>query len=247
MAAPVRGSTDEAGRAFIDLHCHTSASFDSLATLGAVLRAAAGRGLTHLAITDHDRIDAALRARDAAPPELTVIVGEEVKTADGDLIAIFLRELVPPGLSAVETIAAVREQGGLVGVPHPFDRIRGFGRKGGAGVESIAGLVDWVESYNARVIGGSANEQAALFAKDHGLPALAASDSHTVLEVGVSYNAVQGDPSTPEGLLAAIRAVDMHPGRATFYVRAWTPLAKMIQSIRGNGRRRTPVSERGPR
>ena len=216
MAAPVRGSTGEAGRAFIDLHCHTSASFDSLATLGAVLRAAASRGLTHLAVTDHDRIDAALRAQDAAPPELTVIVGEEVRTADGDLIAIFLRELVPPGLSAVETIAAVREQGGLV---------------------------DWIESYNARVIGGSANERAALFALDHGLPGLAASDSHTVLEVGVSYNAVEGDPSTPEGLLAAIQAVEMYPGRATFYVRAWTPLAKMIQSLRGNGRRRAYKTE----
>jgi predicted metal-dependent phosphoesterase TrpH len=97
------------------------------------------------------------------------------------------------------------------------------------------------------VIGGSANEQAALFARDHGLPGLAGSDSHTVLEVGVAYNAVRGDPSTPEGLLAAIQTVDMHPGRATFYVRAWTPLAKMIQSMRGNGRRRTHATERGTR
>jgi predicted metal-dependent phosphoesterase TrpH len=247
MATPGPDRTVEAGRAFIDLHCHTSASFDSLATPGAVARAAAARGITHLAVTDHDRIDGALRALDEAPPELTVIVGEEVRTADGDIIAIFLRERVPPGLSAVETISAIREQGGLVGVPHPFDRLRGFGRKTGATVESIAGLVDWIETYNARVIGGSANEQAALFALEHGLPGLAASDSHTVLEVGVSYNAVFGDPSTPEGLLAAIGSVDLHPGRATFYVRAWTPLAKMIQSIRGKGRRRTHESERDSR
>jgi predicted metal-dependent phosphoesterase TrpH len=246
MAAPAPDTT-EGVRAFIDLHCHTSASFDSLATLDAVLRAAATRGLTHLAVTDHDRIDAALRARDIAPPELTVIVGEEVNTADGDLIAIFLSELVPPGLSAVETIAAVREQGGLVGVPHPFDRLRGFGRKSGAQVESIAGLVDWIETYNARVIGGSANERAARFAQEHSLPGLAASDSHSVIEVGVSYNTIIGDPSTPEGLLAAIGAVDLHPGRATFYVRAWTPLAKMIQSIRGNGRRRARETERDSR
>ena len=238
MAAPVPDSTQAGVRAFIDLHCHTSASFDSLATLGAVVRAAASRGLTHLAVTDHDRIDAALRAQDVAPPGLTIIVGEEVNTADGDLIAIFLRELVPPGLSAAETIAAVREQGGLVGIPHPFDRLRGFGRKSGAQIESIAGMVDWIETYNARVIGGSANERAALFAREHGLPGLAASDSHTVVEVGVSYNEVLGDPGTPQGLLAAIEDVDMHPARATFYVRAWTPLAKIIQSMRGNGRRR---------
>jgi predicted metal-dependent phosphoesterase TrpH len=227
-----------ASRAFIDLHCHTSASFDSLAKPEAVMRAAASRGLTHLAVTDHDRIDAALRSRDNAPEGLTVIVGEEVKTADGDLVAIFIEKLVRPGLPAAETIAAIREQGGLVGVPHPFDRFRGYGRKSGADLAAIAGLVDWVEVYNARVVGGSANERAAEFAREHGLPGLCASDSHTVLEVGVSSNAVSGDPGTPAGLLAALADVEMHPYHASYYVRAWTPLAKLIQSARGNGRGR---------
>jgi hypothetical protein len=242
MAAPAAPEVGGARRAFIDLHCHTSASFDSLADPAAVARAAVSRGLTHLAVTDHDRIDGALRVREAASPELTIIVGEEVKTTDGDLIAVFLREVVPPGSSAVETIAAIREQGGLVGVPHPFDRLRGFGRRSGAELESIAHLVDWVEAYNARVIGGTANEKAALFAREHNLPGVGASDSHTVLEVGVTYSIVDGDPATPEGLLASLVAVDFVPGRASFYVRGWTPLAKVIQSIRGNGRRRAQGS-----
>jgi predicted metal-dependent phosphoesterase TrpH len=240
------GGPGGAGRAFIDLHCHTSASFDSLASPDAVVRAAAKRGLTHLAITDHDTIAGALRARDAAPPELTVIIGEEIKTSDGDLVAVFVRELVKPGRSATETIAAIRQQGGLVGVPHPFDRLRGYGRRSGAQVAQIAGLVDWVEVYNARVVNlpgrPDANEEAGQFARDHGLPGVVASDSHTVMEVGVAYNAVTVDPGTPEGLLAALRGVDLHPGRATFYVRAWTPLAKMIQSLRGNGRPRSDSS-----
>lgn len=226
-----------ASRAFIDLHCHTSSSFDSLARPEAVVRAAAGRGLTHLAVTDHDRIDGALRARDAAPDGLAVIVGEEIKTADGDLVAVFIEEAVPPGMSALETIAAIREQGGLVGIPHPFDRTRGYGRRSGADPAAIAGAVDWVEIYNARVIGRSANEQAALFAREYSLPGLCASDSHTVFEVGVSYNIVQGDPSTPAGLLSALAGVDIQPHRASYYVRAWTPVAKLIQSMRGNGRR----------
>jgi predicted metal-dependent phosphoesterase TrpH len=240
------GLPSAAGRAFIDLHCHTSASFDSLASPDAVVRAAAKRGLTHLAITDHDRVDGALRARDAAAAELTVIIGEEIKTADGDLVAVFLRDLVEPGMPAAETIAAIREQGGLVGVPHPFDSHRGYGRRSGADLGEIAGLVDWIEAYNARVVnrpfGPDANEQAALFALEHQLPGLAASDSHTVMEVGVAYNAVAGDPGTPAGMLTALRGVDMHLGRATFYVRAWTPLAKMIQSLRGNGRARPDTS-----
>ena len=224
-------------RAIIDLHCHTSSSFDSLASPGAVVRAAAGRGLTHLAVTDHDRIDGALRARDAAPDDLVVIVGEEIKTADGDLVAVFIEKAVPPGMSALETIAAIRDQGGLVGIPHPFDRTRGYGRKSCADPAAIAGAVDWVEIYNARVIGSSANEEAALFAREYSLPGLSASDSHTVFEVGVSYNIVHGDPSTPVGLLAALAEVDIQPHRASYYVRAWTPVAKLIQTMRGNGRR----------
>lgn len=238
--APVRdGPGSDTRRSFIDLHCHTSASFNSLANPATVVRAAASRGLTHLAVTDHDRIEGALRARDAAPDGLTVIIGEEVKTADGDLVAAFIEKVVPPGLSASETIDAIREQGGLVGVPHPFDRLRGYGRKNGADLGEIAARVDWIEAYNARVVGGDANERAAVFAVEHKIPGVCASDSHTVLEVGVSYNAVDGDPSTAAGLLAALATVDMQPGRASYYVRAWTPLAKLIQSMRGNGRGRS--------
>jgi predicted metal-dependent phosphoesterase TrpH len=247
MPSLLEGSAEGVGRAFIDLHCHTSASFDSLANIGAVVRAAAARGLTHLAVTDHDRIDGALRASDAAPQSLTVIIGEEVNTADGDLVAVFIEKAVPPGLSAVETILAVHEQGGLIGVPHPFDRFRGYGRKTRASLADIADQVDWIEAYNARVIGGSANEQAAVFAREHSLPGVCASDSHTVLEVGVSYNTVLGDPSTPAGLLAALASVEMQPARATFYVRAWTPLAKIVQSMRGNGRRRAEPSPGEPK
>jgi predicted metal-dependent phosphoesterase TrpH len=222
--------------AMVDLHCHSSGSFDSLADPISIMQAARARGLTHLAITDHDRIEAALRARDAAPAGLTVIVGEEIKSRDGDLVAVFIEKEIPPGMTALETIQAIREQGGLVGVPHPFDRLRGYGRKSGARLEDIADRIDWIEAYNARVVGGTANERAAEFAHERGLPGICASDSHTVLEVGVCYNAVEGDPGTPAGLLAALPTADMHPSRATIYVRAWTPLAKTIQKLRGNGR-----------
>jgi hypothetical protein len=95
MPSPLEESVEGLDRAFIDLHCHTSASFDSLASPGDIVRAAARRGLTHLAVTDHDRIDGALRARDAAPDRLTIIVGEEVTTSDDDLIAAFLERAVP--------------------------------------------------------------------------------------------------------------------------------------------------------
>jgi hypothetical protein len=226
-------------KAFVDLHCHTSASFDSLASPLAVMRAAAARGLTHLAITDHDRIDAALAARDGAPPDLTVIVGEEIRTAEGDLIALFLERPVEPHQSARETIAAVREQGGLVGIPHPFDRLRGSLMRD-ARMAWLAEHADWVEAYNARLI-GRGNELAAEFARANGLPGVAVSDAHSVLEVGVAYTVLTGDPSTPDGLLAALKAPELVPGRASVVVRALTPVAKVVQRARGNRRVRGPI------
>jgi predicted metal-dependent phosphoesterase TrpH len=224
------------GGAFVDLHCHTSASFDCLASPLAVVRAARDRGLTHLAITDHDRIDGALRARDAAITGITVLIGEEVKTSGGDLIALFLEDSVPPGLSPTETIARVREQGGLVGIPHPFDRYRGSLGRSERELLALAPLVDWVEAYNARIIAGTGNERAADFARQAGLPGVAVSDAHSLLEVGVAATRLEGDPSTPAGLLAALPTAHLMPGRATRLVRVVTPVATLVQRLRGNGR-----------
>jgi predicted metal-dependent phosphoesterase TrpH len=235
MASSIGASAVEgADRSFIDLHCHTRFSFDSLASPRRIVRAAAARGLTHVAITDHDRIEGALEARDEAADGLVVIVGEEIRTADGDLIAAFIERAIEPGLSAAETIAAVREQGGLVGIPHPFDRFRGSILRD-ARMASLAPLVDWIEAYNARLLGGG-NQLAAEFATANGLPGVAVSDAHSVLEVGVAYTALTGDPSTPAGLLAALSGMELVPGRASVVVRVLTPVAKVIQRARGNGR-----------
>ncbi len=193
-------------RAAIDLHCHTNASFDSLASPASVVRAAASRGLTHLAITDHDRIDGALRARDAAPAGLTVIVGEEVRTREGDLICVFLERPVPSGLPVLDAIAAARDQGALVGIPHPFDRYRASLLMN-PDLEDLAERVDWVETWNARLVGRGGNERAATFARTRGLPGIAVSDAHSILEVGVAYSIVYGDPSTPAGLRDALQSV----------------------------------------
>jgi predicted metal-dependent phosphoesterase TrpH len=221
-------------RAFVDLHCHSRGSFDCLSAPRDIVRAASDRGLTHLAITDHDRIDVALETRELAPAELTVIIGEEVKTLEGDLICLFLERANPPGLSAVDTIAAAREQGGLVGIPHPFDRMRGSLLRD-ASMASLAPMVDWVETHNARVV-GRGNEDAQAFALEHARPGIAVSDAHSIMEIGVAYTALDGDPSTPAGLLAALPNAEIVPGRATFFVRLWTPIAKGVNRIRGNGR-----------
>jgi predicted metal-dependent phosphoesterase TrpH len=226
------------GRFFADLHTHSRASFDSLASPASLVRTAAARGLTHLAITDHDRIDGALEGRAAAAeldPRLTVIVGEEVKTVDGDLICLFLERAIPPGLSASETIAEARAQGGLVGIPHPFDRFRGSLLRD-ARMERLAPLVDWVEGHNARVAVGRGNERAAAFARSHDLGQIAVSDAHSAFEVALAYTVFDEDPSTAAGLLAGLPDAELVTGRASFYLRLLTPLAKVVQRSRGNGR-----------
>jgi predicted metal-dependent phosphoesterase TrpH len=173
---------------------------------------------------------------------VTVIVGEEIKTADGDLVALFLEDALPPGLSADETVAAVRAQGGLVGIPHPFDRYRGS-LLNDARMERLVQMVDWVETHNARVMLGNGNQKASDLAHAHGRPGIAVSDAHSSFEVGVAYTAFDGDPSTAAGLLAALPAAELVLGRASLYVRLWTPIAKAVQRARGN-RRVLPPTDR---
>jgi predicted metal-dependent phosphoesterase TrpH len=207
-----------------------------------VVRAAAARGLTHLAVTDHDTINGALAAVEAARRleiPLQVLVGQEIRTPSGDLIGVFLRETVPSGLSMPDAIAAVHEQGGLVGIPHPFDRLRGsLGRLGDPdSLETVAGSVDWIEAWNARVMLGNGNERAAELAAEVGVPGVAVSDAHTTLEVGIAATIVAGDLATADGLRAALRGeIQLMTGRGSFYARLITPAAKLVQGLRGRGR-----------
>jgi predicted metal-dependent phosphoesterase TrpH len=235
-----------APRSFLDLHCHSSASFDSVASPRKLVAKARRIGLTHLAITDHERIDGALRARDlvlqtqaGANDGLAIIVGEEVRSADGDLIGLYLERAVPPGLSAVDTAAAIHEQGGLVGLPHPFDRFRSSGGslagEARQRLDALAGVVDYVEIHNARAY-RDANPLAAAFAESHGLPGTASSDAHSVMELGVAQTVVPGRVDGPAALLALLADATILKGRASYLVRGWTPLAKVLQRARGNRR-----------
>ncbi len=230
---------DVAPRSFLDLHCHSAASFDSVASPGRLMAKACRIGLTHLAITDHERIDGALRARDQAPDGLAIIVGEEVRSSQGDLIGLYLERPVPPGLSAAETAAAIHEQGGIVGLPHPFDRFRSSGGSGAEETQDIldelAAVVDYVEIHNARAY-RDANPFAAAFAESRHLPGTASSDAHSVMELGVAQTVLPGVVDGPAAFLALLRDATIIRGRASYLVRGWTPVAKVLQRIRGNHR-----------
>ena len=226
-------------RSFVDLHSHSSASFDSLSDPRKMVEKAIRLGLTHLAITDHERIDGAQRAAGMAPDGLQVIVGEEIRSSDGDLIGLFLEDAVAPGMSASDTAAAIHAQGGLVGLPHPFDGFRSSGgSKAGEGQERLDGLaavVDYVEAHNARAY-RDANPQAGAFADRHGLPGVASSDAHSIMELGIASTVLPGSFTTADELIELLPSGTLMTGRASYYVRLWTPIAKMVQRLRGNRR-----------
>lgn len=236
-----------AGRSFADLHTHSSASFDSLSDPRKMMAKAVRIGLTHLAITDHERIDGAQAAAAMAPSGLQVIVGEEIRSRDGDIIGLFLREAIPPGLSAAETAAAIREQGGLVGLPHPFDSFRSSGgsQAGEAEqkLEALAAIVDYVETHNARAY-RDANPLAGAFAQRHGLPGTASSDAHSITELGVASTILPGPFSTADELRALLPRAEIVPGRASYFIRLKTPLNKLVNRFRGNGRIRPSAAGR---
>ena len=168
-----------------------------------------------------------------------MIVGQEIRTSAGDLIGVFLRESIPVGLPPAEAIAAVHEQGGLVGIAHPFDRFRGsVGRGEADALEAVAAQVDWIEAWNARLLVGDGNARAAELAKRHGVAGVAVSDAHTTLEVGIAATIVSaGNPSTAEGLRAALAGpIELVTGRASRLVRLVGPAAKLVQRARGRGR-----------
>lgn len=164
----------------VDCHIHTRASVDCLNEPADVIATARSRGLDRIAITDHNEIDGAFRCRDLDPER--VIVGEEVKTAEGiDITGLYLASKIPKGLSAVDTAAAIHEQGGLVYVPHPF----AGGKGAGAHVlDEIADHVDIIEVFNARIHRPERNRRAVDWARLRGLPGAAGSDAHTLREIG---------------------------------------------------------------
>jgi predicted metal-dependent phosphoesterase TrpH len=167
----------------IEFHSHTSASKDSLTSPADLIAAARHKGIDRLIITDHNTIAGALAAQ-ALDPEL-VIVGEEIMTTRGEILAAFVTEDVPPHLSPAETIRRLKDQGAFISVSHPFDRLRSGAWKE-ADLLEILPHVDAIEVYNSRCMFPGFNHAAKKFAEKHNIPGTVGSDAHAAFEVGRS-------------------------------------------------------------
>jgi hypothetical protein len=167
-----------------EFHCHTIYSKDSLTKPADLIRAAKRKGLDRVIITDHNTIAGARAAR-AIDPEL-IIVGEEIKTTRGELLAAFMTDEIPAHLSPQETIKVLRDQGAFISVSHPFDVMRN-GHWDEADLLEILPLVDAIETFNSRCIEAKYNTRAAKFAREHGLAGTVGSDAHAAFELGRSH------------------------------------------------------------
>ncbi len=196
-----------------DLHTHTHFSPDGRTRPDQLLRRCREAGLTHVAVTDHHSIAGALavEACSVGPgAALHVIVGQEIRTADGEVLGLYLRETIPEGLATGEAAARIREQGGLVVAPHPFDRLRPS--LGEAGMGALDGVLDAVEGHNGRTQYRPFDGASRRYAAAQGLPCTLGSDAHSGRELGRSWLSLP-DFEGPRELLAALSRAEPHAAR----------------------------------
>ena len=173
------------------LHIHSHFSSDGGMSPEDIIRTAEMAGLDVIAVTDHNTIKGGIETRKLAKGrDIIVIVGEEIKTEDGEIIGLELEKDIEKGLSLKETCKLIKKQKGLVMIPHPFENLRkGVGNK----MEDIIDYIDVVEVFNARCYFERSNRKAEEFAIKHNLPKCAGSDAHFIMEIGSAYMVIEAE------------------------------------------------------
>jgi predicted metal-dependent phosphoesterase TrpH/glycosyltransferase involved in cell wall biosynthesis len=215
-----------------DLHLHTSWSHDCSIDVDDLLNHAEAQGLGAIAVTDHNAIGGALEAVGRARGRrLVVIPGEEIKTAeDGEVIGLFLREEIPAGMSFGETIDAIRTQGGLVYVPHPFDRLHAIPSP--ATLHRHLAEIDVFEVYNARLLFEAYNEEALRFARKYNLTPGAGSDAHVLAGVGTGAVRMRRFSGPEEFLVSLHDAEVLRRPRSLVYLQGLKWVAQAKERVR---------------
>ena len=207
-----------------DLHMHTSHSYDCATDPEALVDHCIAQGLGAIAITDHNEVSGAQAAAALGKP-ITIIVGEEVKTTQGEVIGLFLKERIEPGLDMGETIAAIQEQGGLVYMPHPFDRLHTI--PDAATLLRHLDQIDILEVYNSRLLFDSFNDDALRFASKYNLIQAAGSDAHVLPGIGTAINRIPAFDGPEEFLLAMRQSEILRRPKSLLYLQG----LKWVQSV----------------
>lgn len=207
----------------LEFHCHTDASKDSLTRPADLIKTARKKGIDRLVITDHNSTRGAVAAH-RIDPQL-IIMGEEIMTTKGEILAAYVTEEIPAGLSPQETIKILKAQGAFISVSHPFDRLR----KGGWLEEDLLEIihdVDAIEIFNARCMNPLFNVQAQAFAEKHNLAGTVGSDAHAAFEVGTAVMVLEQFEGA-DGMRNAIRQARYKTRLSPWWVHLFSRYASM--------------------
>jgi predicted metal-dependent phosphoesterase TrpH len=215
-----------------DLHMHTNWSHDCSIDPAELVDHAEAQGLGAIAVTDHNVFGGALETADLARDrELVVIPGEEIKTeAQGEVIGLFLEREIPRGLSFADTIAAIREQGGLVYVPHPFDRMHAIPDP--RTLHRHLAEIDVLEAYNARLLFETYNDEALRFARKYNLTRGAGSDAHVLQGVGTGAVRMRAFRDPEEFLISLRSAEILRRPKSLAYLQSLKWVAQVKEKVR---------------
>jgi predicted metal-dependent phosphoesterase TrpH len=205
-----------------DLHLHTKYSRDSLLSLGTIIKVCRSRGINCIGVTDHNTIEGALKMEKS----FRVIVGEEIMTSCGEIIGLFLNERIPKNLTPEETIDKIKEQDGIVYLPHPFDRLRNSRLK--IKDNNLLKSIDIVETFNSRCIFSKDNKKSLKLARSINAICGCGSDAHTGLEIGNAFVKME-DFSSKKEFLKNLRKARMFTKKSPIWVHAFSTITKRVK------------------
>lgn len=212
----------------MDCHVHTLYSHDCKTSLGQIIGACEKKKLDAIAVTDHNSICGAIELKRIAP--FMVVIGEEISTKQGEIIGYFLTEEIPPGLEAKESMTLIKEQGGLVCVPHPFDRMRKSVLERDF-LQKHIDLIDIIEVFNSRNLFLKDNSRALSLAEAHKKRKTVGSDAHSIFEIGSSH--VECRPFyNASSFLASIQRGVFCCKRSSFLVHFYTKWYKFMNKLK---------------
>lgn len=215
----------------LDLHTHSEASKDGGITPTQFARILREEKLDMVAITDHDRIDFALGMQKALGED-KIIVGEEITTNDGEVIGLFLKKKIEPHMSLQDTIEAIKFQGGIVYVPHPFETVR----KGVQldALNAVADDIDIIEVHNGRAVFQNFSEQAMQWAQEHHIAMAASSDAHGYRGLGRTFSRLRRTP-TRTTIVDELNRATLRAQRPPLYTLFYPKLNRLKHIVTGRG------------
>lgn len=218
----------------LEIHCHTKYSKDSLLAFPLLYLKCKLCGINCIAVTEHNNIIGATKFKEYCQKRkknLFVIVGEEIMTKSGEIIGLYLQKEIPEGLSCEETIAQIREQNGIVYIPHPYDEKRKKTVLKEESIKEFAPVIDCMECHNGRNVSPLYDKKQHEIATKYGITKVIGSDAHTFLEIGRNFMNVESIPDTPEKFRSVIATATFHEKKCIKLCHQITRIAKLIRII----------------